>query len=571
MFDKKVLQKSRAAAEENEAKYQNMAKKFGAEDQTQKTHSGLPIKNAYYPHDLEDIDFDNMGAPGQFPFTRGNLAAQYQFMNWANQPVMGYGLPEHTRERMDHLAEQGMIGYHGQKFYNLVYDLVSHEGLDPDDRAARGRVGQCGMAVYSVADMERLFHDMDLTKMNVVHISYYQVIPALAQYIALADRQSIEPHQLRGNSMNWYHQSAYVGMSAFPPDAGLKLAVELIGYCAEHMPRWNTTNLFGYGVEEAGGTAVHEIGLMLAFGVELVAACESAGIEPEVALSRFGFQFSQANDFFEEICKIRAMRRLWATTMNEEFGAEKPSSLQVRIHTHTSGAVLTAQQPLVNLIRTTLHTLGAALAGTQAMEVSAYDEAISIPSEESATLALRVQQVIQDESNVTAVSDPLAGSYYVEALTDQLSKEALKLVAEIKSEGGYVEAQKKGWIRREIERSAAKWRQMVDDGERKIVAMNCYVDENEEHPEIFKVDPEVERIAIERIKEHRANRDSARYEKAMEAFAEAATAFERKSVSEVNDHALMNAAIEAAKADATTGEMMGVLKKALGWAAPYEY
>ncbi|HDL41754.1 MAG TPA: methylmalonyl-CoA mutase, partial [Actinobacteria bacterium] len=205
-------------------------------------------------------------------------------MHWANQPVIGYGLPEDTRDRMDTLSEQGMIGYFGQKFYNLVYDLVSHEGLDPDHPAARGRVGQCGMAVYSKSDMARLFAGMDLTKMNVVHISYYQVVPSLAQYIALAEDQGLTPDQLRGNSMNWYHQSAYVGMSAFPPRHGQRLAVDLIKYCAENMPRWNTTNFFGYGAEEAGGTAVEETALMLAYGIDLVRACIASGLTADQAL-----------------------------------------------------------------------------------------------------------------------------------------------------------------------------------------------------------------------------------------------------------------------------------------------
>jgi methylmalonyl-CoA mutase, N-terminal domain len=232
MFNEETLSRSKEAAARWEADYQRLRERFG--DQAPRravdpqTDSGLPIRNCYFPHDLAGLDFGAIGAPGSHPFTRGNLAAQYQLMQWANQPVIGYGLPEHTRERMDHLAAQGMIGYFGNRFYNLVYDLVSHEGLDPDHPAARGRIGQCGMAVYSVADMERLFDGLDLTKMNVVHITYYQVIPALAQYIAYAERRGVAPADLRGNSMNWYHQSAYVGMSAFPPDQGLKLAVELI-------------------------------------------------------------------------------------------------------------------------------------------------------------------------------------------------------------------------------------------------------------------------------------------------------------------------------------------------------
>ncbi len=577
MFDKRTISLSEEAATKQSKDYARMIERFGnsapARATAPMTHSGLPIKNVYYPHDVEGLDYGKIGAPGAYPFTRGNLAAQYQVMNWANQPVIGYGLPEDTRERMDLLSAKGMVGYFGQKFYNLVYDLVSHEGLDPDHPASRGRIGQCGMGVYSKADMARLFDGMDLTKMNVIHITFYQVVPALAQYIAYAEDQGLTAADLRGNSMNWYHQSAYVGMSAFPPAQSQKLAVELIDFCGKNMPRWNTTNLFGYGVEEAGGTAVQEIGLMLAYGIDLMRAATAGGLKADEALPRVGFQIAQANDFFEEICKIRALRRLWATTMHEKFGAEDPRSMHVRIHTHTSGAALTAEQPLVNLIRTTLHSFGAALSGVQAMEVSAYDEALSIPSEESATLALRAQQVIQEETNITAVSDPLAGSYYVEALTDQIAEAALEFVDRIEEQGGYIAAQQKGWIRREVEASADRWREMINSGERQVVGLNCYRDESEEKArlEVFKVDPKVERIAIERIQAYRAGRDADKYEKAMAAFREAAGRFAESDYPGLRDCRLMETAIDAARADATTGEMMGVLKEALGWRAPHEY
>jgi methylmalonyl-CoA mutase N-terminal domain/subunit len=574
MFDDETLAASQQAAEEWQAGYDRIGKRFGDQAPAQATapesHSGLPIKNAYFPHDVPVGPQPRPEAPGQYPYTRGNLPAQYQFMNWANQPVIGYGLPEHTRGRMDLLAAQGMTGYFGSRFYNLVYDLVSHEGLDPDHPAARGRIGQCGMAVYSAADMARLFDGLDLTKINVVHITYYQVIAAMAQYIAYAERRGVAPGELSGNTMNWYHQSAYVGMSAFPPEAGLKLAVELISFCTKHMPKWNTTNFFGYGVEEAGGTAVQEIGLMLAFGIELVRACEQAGLAPDDVLPRFGFQFAQANDFFEEVCKIRAMRRIWATTMKERFGVTNPRSMHVRIHTHTSGAVLTAQQPMVNLIRTTLHAFGAALAGTQAMEVSAYDEALAIPTEDAATLALRVQQVIQEETNVTAVTDPLAGSYYVEALTDQLAKAALELVDDIEAQGGYVQAQRNGWIRTVVEDSAERWREQVDSGERRVVGLNCYVAGEEAEPQLFQVDPEVERIAVERVRQLRADRDPDAFEAAMATLDAAAADFAASQIAELGQDRLLLAAIDAARADATTGEIMGVLKRHLGWAAPHE-
>jgi len=574
VFDDATVSRSKEISEEWEAGYDRLVAKFGEAAPPRatnpRTHSGLPLRSAYFPHDVADLDLDAIGAPGVFPFTRGNLPVQYQLMNWANQPVIGFGLPENTRTRMDVLADQGMTGYFGQKFYNLVYDLVSHEGLDPDHPAARGRMGQCGMGVYSKQDMDTLFDGMDLTAMNVVHITYYQVIPALAQYIALAQDRGIEPDQLRGNSMNWYHQSAYVGMSAFPPHQGHKLAVELIQYSTKNMPRWNTTNFFGYGAEEAGATAVEEIGLMLAYGIDLVGACIESGLSADDALVRFGFQISQANDFFEEICKVRALRRIWATTMKDRFGAQDPRGMHVRIHTHTSGASLTAQQPLVNLARTTLHAFGAALSGVQAMEVSAYDEALTIPSEEAATLALRVQQVIQEETNISAVSDPLAGSYYVESLTNQIAEAALDFVEEIEEQGGYIAAQESGWIRQRVEASAERWRDQVDDGSRSIVGLNIYETDDPSPSNLFKVDPDAEGIAIERIQTLRAERDNAAWEETMAAFRAEADLFASRRLEDI-DGRLIETAIDAARADATTGEMMSVLKDALGWKAPHEF
>jgi methylmalonyl-CoA mutase N-terminal domain/subunit len=577
IFDAKTLDASRAAAEAWAAEYGKLVRRFGdsAPEQARsaRTESGLPIRSCYFPHDLEEALAGNEGtaaeAPGTYPFTRGNLPSAYQLMGWANQPVIGFGLPEQTRERMDLLREQGMVGYFGQPFYNLVYDLVSHEGIDPDHPAARGRIGQCGMAVYCVKDMERLFHGMDLTKMNVVHITYYQVVPALAQYIAYARRLGVDQAELRGNSMNWYHQSAYVGMSAFPPDNGLKLAVALIAYCSKHMPRWNTTNFFAYGVEEAGGTAVQEMGLMLAFGKELARACVKAGLQPDEFLPRFGFQFSQANDFFEQIAKIRAFRRIWAQTMHDEIGARDPRSMHVRIHTHTSGASLTAQQPLVNLIRTTIHALGAVLSGTQAMEVSCHDEALAIPTEEAHLLALRVQQVLREETNVTTTSDPLAGSYFLESLTAQIGKAALDFVAQVEAQGGYVAAQRKGWIRGVVEQAADEWRAHVDSGGKRIVGLNCYQVEEKPRETLFRVSPDTEKTAVERIREVRARRDSDRWAAAMKDLKAAAQALAREEPSVSVSERLMGAAVAAADADATTGEMMGALKEALGWGPPH--
>jgi methylmalonyl-CoA mutase N-terminal domain/subunit len=562
-YSPEFLEASRALEREWQQKFAAMAAKFGVDAASYRlqTDSGLPLKPVYFPQDAAETRLEDLSAPGAFPFTRGLYAAQYQFMPWANQPVIGYGLPEDTRQRMDFLQSQGMTGYFGSTFYNLVYDLVSHEGLDPDHPAAEGRVGQCGMAVYSVEDQARLFDGLPLEKINVVHISYYEVLPVLAHYLAYARRRGVPWAKLGGNSMSWYYQSAYVGMTCFPPKAGMDLAVELVNFCTREMPKWNTVNIFGYGMEEAGSTAVQEVAYSVAAGIDYARGCVASGLHPDQFLSRFGFQISQANDFFEEICKIRALRRLWARKCRE-LGARDPKSMHVRIHTHTSGAVLTAQQPLNNLIRTTLHSLGAALSGVQAMEVSSFDEALAIPTEHAHTMALRVQQIIQDESGVTRVADPLGGSYFVEHLTNQIEAEAAKLMDEVEARGGFHKCH--DFVRARIEESAARWRDEVDARKRIVVGVNKYQSAETQDIEVFKLNPGAERVAVERVKELRARRDAERFKRAM---ADLEVAAKRMSAGEIG--VLMPAMIEAADADATTGELMAVLKKRLGWSSPY--
>ncbi len=562
-FTSEFLAATRALEKEWRKKFDAIAQKFGVDSQTyaKRTDSGLPLKPVYFPHDLADMPHDAHAAPGQFPFTRGLYPAQYQFMPWANQPVIGYGLPEETRRRMDYLQSQGMTGYFGNTFYNLVYDLVSHEGIDPDHPAAEGRVGQCGMAVYSREDNARLFDGLALEKMNVVHISYYENMAVLAHYLAYARRRGVPWEKLGGNSMNWYYQSAYCGMTCFPPKAGPQLAAEMIYFCTKRMPKWNTFNIFGYGMEEAGADAVQEVAFSVAAGVDYARECIAKGLQPDEFLGRFGFQISQANDFFEEVCKIRALRRIWARKCRE-LGAHDPRNMHVRIHTHTSGAALTAQQPLNNLIRTTLHTFGAALAGVQAMEVSTFDEALAIPTEHSATMALRVQQVIQEETGITRVADPLGGSYYVETLTNQIEAAALKIYDEVEKRGGYHNCH--DYVRARIEASALRWRDEVDAKKRIVVGVNKYVSDGMQEMEVFKVNPESERIAVERIKALRANRNQATWEAAM---AEVNRATERFKAGEIGG--LVPAMVEASDADATTGELMGVLKQHVGWHPPH--
>ncbi len=563
MFDPASLEQDHRLKESWRKDFEKIKQKFtrkgeyGAE-----TYCGIPLKPLYTPEDIAQIPYSEIGLPGQFPFTRGNYPMGYQFMPWANQPVIGCGTPEETRARMDYLREQGMTGYFGKAFYNLVYDLATHGGFDPTDRAAEGRIGECGMSVYSVQTMAIIFKDLPLDETNIVHITMNQTLPIFAIYLAYAESRGYSPDQLRGNSMNWYHTLDVVsGLATFPPKICDRLAAELIWYCSKNMPQWNTTNLFGYGIEEAGANAYEEIAVIVSAGMSLTRRCMEFGLHPDDFLPRFGFQIGQGNDFFEEIAKIRALRKIWAKINHTVFDAKKPQSMHVRIHTHTSGAMLTAQQPLVNLIRTTIQALGAALSGVQAMEIPGYDEALAIPSEESARLALRIQQVIAEETNITKVTDPLGGSYYVESLTVELEKKAMELIDKIEEKGGFIEAWETGYVRSIIEASARKWKEAVDSGRRVVIGVNKYKMQEERKIPVYKINPETARIQKERDLEYKRTRDAKRHDRAMKELEECLVRFKN----EHNDHSLIPTMVEAARCDATSGEIMAAMKKTLGW------
>jgi methylmalonyl-CoA mutase N-terminal domain/subunit len=389
-----------------------------------------------------------------------------------------------------------------------------------------------------------------------------QTLPIFAIYIAYAESRGYTLDQLRGNTMNWYHTyNVASGIATFPPAMCDRLAAELIWFCTQNMPRWNSTNLFGYGIEEAGGNAYQEVAVIVSAGMSMTRQCMALGLAPDDFLPRFGFQIGQGNDFFEEIAKIRALRKIWAKTNHQVFGARHPGSMQVRIHTHTSGAMLTAQQPLVNLIRTTLQAMGAALSGVQAMEIPGYDEALAIPSAESARLALRIQQVIAEETNITKVTDPLGGSYYMEWLTAEIEKKAQELIDKIEEKGGFVKAWESGYIRSVIETTARKWKEAVDSGRQVVIGVNKYRMELEQKIPLYKINPETARIQEERDVSYKESRDQGKLKKSLGALEETLMRFKDGE----NDHQLIPRMIEAARLGATNGEMTGLMKKTLGW------
>ena len=561
MFDEKSLSQSQKLKEQYEGA---VAKIYEGKDFSSTTSSGIPIKPVYTPLDIKDIDFEkDIGLPGIYPYMRSNYPIHYQFQPWINQQVHGYGLPEHTRERMDMLADAGMKGYFGGRSYNLVWDVPSYFGVDPDEPDAQGYQGKDGVCCVTDEDFARMLHDIDLTKTNIVLING-DTLPMFAHFIAYADSQGIPRDRLRGNTMNWEFTAWYSSNFLWETEGALKLATDLIYFCTKEMPRWNHTNIQGHGISETGADAVHQMALCIATGMAVTDSCVAAGLNPDSSIPGIGFQIAQCNDFFEYICMFRAWRKLWASVTRERYGCKRPASMHLRTHTHTSCFELSKKQPLVNLIRSAYHALGAVLSGTTAMEVPGYDEPIGIPSEEAAILSLRIQQVLLHETGVTRVSDPLAGSYYVEWLTHRMEEEAQKVLKQIEDAGGFVKAHKSGLLMSHLRKNANKWRQDVDSDKKVVVGWNKYVMPKEEKIKAFRPDPEVARVAIERIKAYRAKRDQARTDGALNALVEAAERLNKGEYGHV-----MPACIEAAKAKATAGEISKALRKVFKWGPQY--
>jgi methylmalonyl-CoA mutase N-terminal domain/subunit len=517
--------------------------------------SHIPLKPAYGPSDIDDLDFEKIGYPGQYPYTRGVYPLQYQALGWMNQMVHGFGTPEETNERMRLLLAEGMEGYGGRPAFNLVFDLPTQEGYDADDPVALGRVGRSGVSVSTVDDLDRVFANFDLDKINASLIMADPSIAILGMYVVLAERRGVAPDKLRGNTMNFLYNTFHMDRHGFPPHAALRLIAELVKYTAVHAPRWNSTNLCGYNIRQSGASAAQELAYTMATSIAITEECMAHGLAPDEFLPRFGFQLDIDNDLFEDVAKIRALRRMWATINRERFGAKDPQSLQARMHVHTSGAALTAQQPLVNIVRSTIHTLAAVFAGANSIQTSAHDEALSIPTEEAAVLALRTQQVIRHESRIPDVSDPLGGSYYVEWLTNRMVAAADVLLEELDREGGgFVSAWESGWLRERIAGEAYQRRRQVESGEQVVVGVNRYVNDEPTPVPVFLVSDDAERSQLKRLAEFRAARDSIASERGLKELA--------ALVESGGD--LMPGVLEAFRRDATLGEVMAVFRQAWG-------
>ena len=503
-------------------------------------------------HDAEG--HERIGEPGGFPYTRGLYPTAYNKTPWMMQQVLGAGGAEETREIMNRLVEEGMEGYFGHHVFNVVLDNPSKGGIDPDWAEAKGHVGVGGWSLSNLGDMRRLIEDLDLERANLSIITGDTCLVALAMYVVAAEERGYRPDQLRGNSMNWLLKSFCVDNPDFPPRQAQKLSSQLIRYATENMPYWNTTNLSGYLIREAGSSAVQELAFTLAWGISLIEQCIADGLDVDDFAPRLGFQIAFHNDFFEEVAKLRALRRMWATVLHDRFGAQNKKSMLARVHIHTAGDTLMFQQPQNNIVRVALQTLGAVMAGVQSIHSCAYTESVEIPTPEQSRLALRTQQIVLHETNVPKVGDPLGGSWYVEELTNQIEEAAQAMLDEIDRKGGFVEAIESGWVKGQLIDELVRKHDEIGSGELVRVGLNRYqVDEApESRPDVFTISPDIERDAIRRIGQWKTNRDAAVLAQALDALRVVATA----------DGYVMPPIIEAVRAHATQGEIMNVLKDA---------
>lgn len=514
------------------------------------TMSGIPVERLYTPEEVKDLGYvRDLGFPGEYPFTRGIHPTMYRGRLWTMRMFAGYGTAEETNARFKYLLE------HGETGLSVAFDYPTLYGYDADDSEAEGEFGKCGVAISSLADMEILFEGIPLDEVTTSMTINGPAAVVWAMYIAAAEKQGVPREKLGGTIQNdilkeYIAQKSFI----FPPEPSMRLIVDTFEYGSKYVPRWNTISISGYHMREAGATAAQELAFTLADGFAYVEEAVKRGLKLDDFAPRLSFFFNVHNDFFEEIAKYRVARRIWAREMRERFGAKNPRSWWLRFHTQTAGISLTAQQPENNVVRVAIQALAAVLGGTQSLHTNSMDEALSLPSEVAARVALRTQQIIAHESGVTNTIDPLGGSYYLEALTNRLEREAYRIFGEIEALGGVVPAIEVGYFQRKIAESAYKYQRAIDSGDRTIVGVNKYqLDEPLRIP-LLRMDPEGERRQRQRLARVRRERDNEELRGRLEALREAAKGSEN----------LMSYILDAVRAYGTLGEICGVLREVFG-------
>ena len=516
------------------------------------TLSGEQIKPLYTERDLPagvGGPDDPIGLPGQYPYTRGVYPSMYRGRLWTMRQFAGFGTAEETNHRFHYLLE------HGQTGLSTAFDMPSLMGHDSDHPRSEGEVGREGVAIDTVLDMQTLFSGIPLDEVTVSMTINAPAAIMLAFYVVAAERQGIAPERL-GGTIQTDILKEYIAQKewCFPVDPAMRLVGDMIEWCSAHMPRWHPISISGYHIREAGSTAAQELAFTLKDGLTYVEQAVARGLDVDDFAPRLSFFFNAQIDFFEEIAKYRAARRIWARELRHTFGARKPESLRMRFHTQTAGVSLTAQQPLNNIVRTAIEALAGVLGGTQSLHTNSYDEALALPTEEAVRIALRTQQIIAEETGVANTIDPLGGAYFVEALTDRLEEQAYAYFRKIDELGGMVEAVKRGFPQREIADAAFDLQTEIDAGRRTVVGVNRYTEGGEQATEILRIDPALERKQIDRVRTARADRDETTVNAALAAISDAAG----------RDVNLMPLLLDAARAHVSEGEIVAALQQVWG-------
>jgi methylmalonyl-CoA mutase N-terminal domain/subunit len=513
------------------------------------TASGIPVRALYTPEDLGPAHAEDLGFPGLYPYTRGVHPGMYRGRLWTMRQYSGFGDAEETNRRFRYLLEQGQSGL------SVAFDLPTQMGLDSDAPMATGEVGKVGVAIDSLEDVETLFDGIPLDRVSTSMTINSTAAVLLCLYVAVAKQRGIDPKVLSGTIQNDLLKEYIArGTYIYPPAASLRITSDIFAYCHEHLPRWNTISISGYHMREAGATAVQEVAFTLANAIAYCEAAIERGLRFEAFGGRLSFFFNAHSGFLEEVAKFRAARRMWAGFVRDRFRVDRPELGRLRFHTQTAGSTLTAQQPEINLVRTALQALSAVLGGTQSLHTNALDEALGLPTEKTALLALRSQQVIAHETGVTDTVDPLAGSYFVESLTNEIESRAREYTDKIDALGGAVRAIERGFQQREIHDAAYAWQKRVEAADAVVVGVNRYVEGQEVHPPVLKVDEELERKAAQRLQALRSRRDAAAVDKALYAVEEAAR----------GDANLIPPILNAVERHATLGEVSDRMRKVFG-------
>jgi methylmalonyl-CoA mutase, N-terminal domain len=507
------------------------------------------VKALYTPEDVEGSYDEKLGYPGEYPYTRGVYPNMYRGRLWTIRQFAGFGDAEETNRRFRYLID------HGQNGLSVAFDMPTLMGLDSDSPLSLGEVGTEGVAIDSLEDMERLFEGIRMDEITTSMTINAPAMTLLAMYVVAAEKQGVPPEALGGTNQNDILKE-YIAQKEwlFPPEPSMRVFKDMLVYSTEHMPKWNTVSISGYHIREAGSTAAQELAFTLADGFAYVEAGVEAGLDVDDFAPRFSFFFNSHIDFFEEIAKFRAARRIWATVMKERYGAKDERSLRMRFHTQTAGVSLTAQEPYNNVARTAFEALAAILGGTQSLHTNSLDEALALPTEEAVRIAVRTQQIAALETGVTNTIDPLGGSYFVEALTDEIERQAYDYFRQIDELGGMIKAIEVGFPMREIAEASARYQRELEENRRYMVNVNVYEPQDEQEMEIHRIDPEISRRQVERLERLKDKRDKALVEKRLEELKEVAR----------GDGNTMYPILEAVRAYATVGEISFALQEVFG-------